>query len=100
LKNLFAWFRKSGLAEGISFLLLLFIAMPLKYFAGLPLAVTVVGAVHGALFILFCILAYLVWSQNKKTWKWLGIALAASIVPFGTFIADKKWRTDPLNLTK
>ena len=46
--------RLLGIAEGVSFLLLLFIAMPLKYFFAFPVAVTVLGLVHGLLFILFC----------------------------------------------
>ena len=46
--------RKISLAEGISYLLLLGIAMPLKYWAGLPLAVKIVGSIHGALFVVFC----------------------------------------------
>jgi hypothetical protein len=45
--------RKISLAEGISYLLLLGIAMPLKYWAGLPLAVKIVGSIHGALFVVF-----------------------------------------------
>lgn len=44
--------RTMGFIEGMSLLILLFIAMPLKYWAGLPLAVTIVGSVHGGLFIL------------------------------------------------
>ena len=55
-KNLH-WFRKTGIAEGISFLVLLLVAMPLKYFAGIPIAVTIVGSVHGILFIAFMVLA-------------------------------------------
>lgn len=46
--------RVVAFAEGCSYLLLLRVAMPLKYFAGLPLAVKIVGSLHGALFFLFC----------------------------------------------
>jgi integral membrane protein len=45
--------RFVGFVEGVSYLVLLFIAMPLKYWAGMPLAVRVVGMLHGVLFILF-----------------------------------------------
>ncbi|HET7817818.1 MAG TPA: DUF3817 domain-containing protein, partial [Bacteroidia bacterium] len=48
-------FLKVGLAEGLSFIILLAIAMPLKYFAGIPAAVRIVGMLHGLLFIAFCI---------------------------------------------
>ncbi len=54
MKNPVAQLRVCSLAEGVSFLVLLGIAMPLKYWAGLPLAVRVVGSVHGALFVVFC----------------------------------------------
>ena len=90
----FNWFRKIAFAEGLSFLLLLLIAMPLKYFAGMPMAVTIVGGLHGALFIAFIILAREVKSRYKKDWKWLGKALLASVIPFGTFYMDKYWKKE------
>lgn len=56
--------RTMGFIEGMSLLILLFIAMPLKYWAGLPLAVTIVGSVHGGLFILYLlVLAYATFCQ-------------------------------------
>ena len=88
----FSWFRKVAKAEGISFLVLLFVAMPLKYLADLPLAVTIVGGLHGVLFVAFIILAREVKSDYKKDFRWLGKAFLASILPFGTFIADKEWK--------
>ena len=94
MKKTFRWFRKIALAEGISFLILLFIAMPLKYFAGMPMAVTVFGGLHGALFIAFVILAREVKNGCNKDWKWLGRALLASVVPFGTFYMDKYWKKE------
>lgn len=93
-KNIFDWFRKIAFAEGVSFLLLLFIAMPLKYFAGLPLMVTIVGGMHGILFIAFIILALLVKSEFAKNFWWLLKAFIASIIPFGTFVMDREWRRD------
>lgn len=94
MKKTFSWFRKIALAEGVSFLVLLFVAMPLKYFAGMPLAVTIVGGLHGVLFVAFVILAREVKSDYKKDWKWLGKAMLASILPFGTFVADKEWKKE------
>lgn len=80
--------RAIGLAEGVSFLLLLGVAMPLKYFAGLPLFVKVVGWIHGGLFVLFC--AALANAAFEHRWTLLRTAqlLLASLVPFGTFLVD------------
>ena len=90
----FSWFRKTGLAEGISFLVLLFIAMPLKYWAGYPLAVTVVGGLHGVLFIAFIIMAWETKREYNKDFRWLFKAGLASILPFGTMVMDKEWRRE------
>ena len=81
--------RLVALLEGISFLALLFIAMPLKYLAGLPLAVRIVGSVHGGLFLVF--LAVLYRAGSDRAWplrRWL-IAFVSSVVPFGTFLFDR-----------
>ena len=83
-------FKTFGQMEGASFLILLFIAMPLKYLAGLPLAVRVVGMTHGLLFIGYVISTHLLaseagWSMRKRFW-----AYAAAFVPFGTFIFNRK----------
>lgn len=82
--------RITGIAEGISFLVLLGIAMPLKYLADMPMAVKVTGWIHGALFILFLGLAWRVMDKYRQGFLWLGIGFAASLVPFGTFIWDKQ----------
>lgn len=95
----FSWFRKIGFAEGVSFLVLLFIAMPLKYLAGIPMAVTIAGSIHGLLFITFIILAYQVKESFKKNNSWLFKALLASVIPFGTFVMDKEWRKDKSQVT-
>jgi len=94
LKNIFDWFRKIAFAEGVSFLLLLCVGMPLKYFAGFPLTVTILGSIHGILFIAFIILALLVKSEYSKNFWWLAKAFIASIIPFGTFIMDREWRIE------
>lgn len=94
MKKTFNWFRKVAMAEGISFLVLLGIAMPLKYFANMPLAVTVVGGLHGILFVAFLILAREVKSEYKKDLKWLMKAGIASILPFGTIVMDKEWKKE------
>ena len=94
MKKTFSWFRKVAFAEGVSFLVLLLIAMPLKYFANLPIAVTIVGGLHGALFVGFMVLAYLVKEEYKKNIGWVVKAFLASIIPFGTFVMDKEWKKE------
>ena len=100
MKNNFRWFRRIALAEGVSFLVLLFIAMPLKYFANLPMAVTIIGGLHGALFIAFVILAMEVKKSYNKNWIWMGMALLASILPFGTMYMDKYWKREEAAISK
>lgn len=94
MKKTFGWFRKVAFAEGISFLVLLGIAMPLKYFADMPMAVTIVGGLHGVLFVAFIILAREVKVDYKKDFKWLIKAGLASILPFGTIVMDKEWKKE------
>lgn len=83
--------RLLGMVEGVSMLLLVFVAMPLKYIAGQPEMVRLVGSIHGGLFILLVLYALYVgfekgWSFRKVTfWVLLG-----SIFPFGPFIVDYK----------
>lgn len=64
--NTFSRFRLISFIEGLSYLILIFIAMPLKYLAGYPLAVKIVGMAHGVLFILFIIA--LVMAVKKYKW--------------------------------
>ena len=94
MKKTFNWFRKIAIAEGVSFIILLFIAMPLKYLAHIPVAVTICGGLHGVLFIAFVILAREVKSDYNKNNRWLGRALLASVLPFGTFYMDKYWKKE------
>jgi integral membrane protein len=88
--------RYTGIAEGISFLVLLGIAMPLKYFAHLPQAVQVVGWAHGVLFVAFYVMAFLYKEENKKSFRWLVIAGIAALLPLGTFVWEKRLRNDQL----
>lgn len=94
MKKTFSWFRKIAFAEGVSFLVLLFVAMPLKYFAGMPLAVTIIGGIHGVLFVALGIVTYLVKEEYNKPWSWTGKVFLASILPFGTFVMDKEWKKE------
>jgi integral membrane protein len=89
-----SWLRKAGIAEGISFLLLLGIAMPLKYLLKQPMAVTIVGWAHGILFVAFLFLAWEVKTDRNKSWKWFALAFLAAIIPAGTFFFDKKLKEE------
>ena len=82
--------RLLGNIEGISYLLLLGIAMPMKYFFGFPMAVKIVGMAHGVLFLAYCLLLALQMRANK--WNLLfGIYLfVATLIPFGTFVTDRR----------
>lgn len=82
-------FRKVALAEGISFLVLLLIAMPLKYYFGMPMAVKVVGWAHGVLFMAYILLVFTVIKTMKWNWFDTGVALAVSLIPIGTFWLDR-----------
>ena len=76
--------------EGYSYLLLLFIAMPLKYIFGITVAVKIAGMLHGALFIIFCLLLVKAWSDVKWAFKENIIFFIASLIPFGTFFTKKR----------
>ncbi len=83
--------RKLAFYEGISYLLLFAVTMPLKYLMNLPQPNMIVGSIHGLLFILYCLYALLAYKE-LGTWnlKILAIVLIASILPFGTFILDSQ----------
>ncbi len=93
-------FRLISIAEGISFLLLLFIAMPLKYFFDAPAMVKYVGWAHGVLFI-----AYLLMGLQTAiicSWKMGRVALAviASVLPFGPFVFEKSVKKEEKAIEK
>ena len=80
--------RWIGYAEGTSFLVLLLIAMPLKYLAGQPGAVMAVGMAHGALWILYLLAAAHAAYVHKWPASLLGLAVVASVLPFGPFVFE------------
>ena len=85
--------KKFGLintVEGYSYLILLFIAMPLKYLAGVAIATRIAGSIHGILFIAFCILLVQAAQDTKWSLKESIIFFIASLIPFGTFFTKKK----------
>jgi len=83
-------FRTVAIWEGISFILLLGIAMPLKYGLDIPQAVSVVGMAHGILFILYILCLIQVTLEFSWKIKKVLLALLAAFIPFGPFIFDKK----------
>lgn len=82
--------RATGMIEGLSFLLLLGVAMPLKYAADMPKAVTIVGWVHGALFVIFLLALFQAWGARAVSGKQAVLAFVASLLPFGPFIIDRQ----------
>jgi integral membrane protein len=83
-------FRIVAYWEGISFLLLLFVAMPLKYGLGMDVAVSVVGMAHGVLFLAYCLTLALV--RHRLGLRLSVIAFVMSLVPGGTFWLEKRLR--------
>lgn len=79
--------RLVGLLEGISFLLLLFIAMPVKYMMDNPILVKYVGMGHG---VLFLVVLFAVCEKQKWSLSMFVMGLIASILPFGPFLFDMK----------
>jgi integral membrane protein len=84
-------FRIISFLEGVSYLLLLFVAVPIKYFQGDVSYVKMLGMPHGILFMLYLVVAILLKKEMNWNTKNLGIILLASILPFGTFYVDKKY---------
>ena len=82
-------FRLVSFAEGLSYILLLFIAMPLKYWAGLPMAVRIVGSLHGFLFVLFVVFWVRVWFRVPWRPGRALLAFIAAMLPFGAFFLDR-----------
>ena len=97
LKSSIGRLRLIGMLEGASFLALLFIAMPLKYFADMPQAVKIVGMGHGVLFLLYCVA--IIDTKLAINWsiKRMATVFAAAFVPFGPFLMDKSLRIEDEN---
>ena len=91
-------FFKVGLAEGISFILLVGIAMPLKYMAGILQPVRIVGMLHGILFILYVILLVQAAIHYKWAFRKTALAFLLSLVPFGTFFLERLLKEEIGNL--
>ena len=84
-------FRVISILEGLSYIVLLFIAVPIKYLDNDESYVKMFGMPHGLLFVAYIVLAYLIKDDLKWNSKTFWAVLAASIIPFGTFYIDKKY---------
>jgi len=98
--------RITGIMDGISLLVLLAIAMPLKYGLGIDMAVTIAGSIHGGIFVLYALaIAY---AQLRLQWNilWSAAAMLVAFIPFGNFVLDRKlksveakYEVKPFNIT-
>lgn len=92
MKNPIPFLRGIAIIEAVSFLILLGVAMPLKYLANMPIAVKAVGWIHGVLFVIFC-MALL---QTMIVAKWPAgrgvVVFIAALLPFGPFILDERMK--------
>ncbi len=84
-------FRFIAFLEGLSYLLLLFVATPVKYILGDPTYVKLLGMPHGVLFMAYIVFSVFMSFKQKWSIKVLLVVLLASIIPFGTFYVDKKY---------
>ncbi|WP_394346595.1 DUF3817 domain-containing protein [Winogradskyella aurantia] len=92
--KLLSIFRITAFLEGISYILLLFLAVPIKYVWEDPQYVKLLGMPHGLLFIIYIVIAF--WIKDDMEWssKDFALVLLASIIPFGTFYVDKHYLTN------
>jgi integral membrane protein len=91
--------RLVAFLEGLSFVALLFLAMPLKYMAGLPIAVRIVGSVHGLLFLIFLVTLFRAASEREWPLRRSALAFLAALLPFGPFVFDRSLRRELTSLT-
>ena len=84
-------FKIIAFLEGASLLLLLFFAMPMKYYFQEPIFVKTIGMAHGVLFVIYIILAIMAKIELNWSFKKMGIICLASVLPFGTFYVEKKY---------
>lgn len=82
--------RILGFVEGMSYLVLLGLCMPLKYLYDIPEPTSYIGMTHGVLFVAYCIWVFIVGYEKRWALTTTFLALLASLVPFGTFVADKR----------
>ncbi len=84
--------RITSFCEGVSFLILVLIAMPLKHLAGIPEAVRYFGWAHGLLFLLLYCLLFIALNLGALTFRMTAITAIAALLPAGPFFLDRKYR--------
>ena len=89
-KNALGRFRFMGILEGSSLVILLFIAMPLKYWFNMPAAVTIVGTIHGYIFLAYLIAIVYAMIAIKWPYRFTIGAVLSAFIPFGNFILDSR----------
>ena len=82
--------RLASILDGVSYLILLGIAMPLKYLADLPLAVRIVGSLHGFLFLALCACLLEVLMRRRLSFGWCVIVFVCALLPLAPFFLDRK----------
>lgn len=88
--------RTTGVLEGVSYVLLLGVGMPLKYLAKIPEPNLVIGMAHGVLFVAYVVLAWAAMRQKSKTLFWFAALSFLALLPLGTFYADRRFlRNEP-----
>lgn len=87
--NAYSRFKIISILEGLSYLILVFIAMPIKYIGENPYPVKVAGMGHGILFILFCIFLFIALKEYKWNMKTNVKYFIYSLIPFGFIVIDK-----------
>ncbi len=92
--------RITGVIEGLSWLLLLFVAMPLKYAFGYPEAVRAVGSAHGFLFVAFVLLLLRAFAERSWSIRRGALLFLAALVPFGFLFVDKTLRAEEAELSE
>ena len=91
-----ALFRIIGFLEGLSYLLLIFIAVPVKYIFNSPSMVKYLGMPHGILFIMYLLVSVIMKKNNKWVKNNFILVLIASVIPFGTFVVDYKLKNNKI----
>lgn len=91
--------RMLSIVEGVSTLLLFFVAMPLKYFAGMPSAVTIVGSIHGLLFTALVIAFLIGYGSVPLSARLTAWGILAAVIPFGPFVFDHSLKQLQLKAT-
>jgi len=84
-------FKYLAIIEGYSFLLILFITMPLKYIAGMGMPNKIIGMAHGVLFLSYIVVAIIIAQERKWNFKDTFIVMIMSVVPFGTFWMEEEY---------